>query len=468
MKKLLTTVLALFAVLSLVPGLVAAQDDTIEITFVHIFGDDLRPLVIQSLADDFMAENPGITVTPLTAVADASYEETFNAALRAADQGDAYNIVQVESGLTQQAVDSGYFIPLSDVASEDQLTSIDDLLPSIRAFYDLGDAFWALPWNVSNPVLYINRDMFAAAGLDPDTPPTTFEEVTAACEAIMNTEALALEGCINWPMDTWFAEQWLAMKGEPLVNNDNGRTGRATEVFFTGQGMVDIVSWWGDLGANGYYFYSGTTGSAGYNPEGIAFLSGSTAMSINSTAGLSLFQQFAQFDLGIAPLITPSAEENVGVTIGGGSLWLSADQSEEEAQAALDFILFLNRPENVAIWHAGSGYLPVTQGSVAYLENLPDDNTLLFDLEAGMRVGLDATNWFEVNPAFRIAYDQLAATEATIATAGAVIGPSDEVRNALIQAFQSVIDAGADPLEALEAAKAQADAALADYNRDVE
>lgn len=465
MKKLGLLMIVLSVLLA---GSVAAQDDVLEITFVHIFEDDLRPLVIQSIADEYNAANPGVNIVPLAVVADASYEETFNAALRAADQGEAYNIVQVESGLTQQAIDSGYFTPISAVASEEQLATLDDLLPSIRAFYDLGEDFWAMPWNVSNPVVYINRDMFVAAGLDPDTPPTTFAEVTAACEVLMNTEALDLQGCINWPMDGWFPLQWIAMQGQLFVNNDNGRSGRADEVLFTSEPMVEVVEWWRDLAENGYYIYDGTTGSAAYNPAGIAFISGQTAMTINSTAGLSLFLQFSPFDLGIEPLITPDEEADRGVTIGGGALWLSVDQSDEELQAANDFIFFLTNAVNGAVWHAGSGYLPIRFSSVEYLENLPEDNTLLIDPETGERVGVDATNWFEVNPAFRIAFDQLAETESSLATAGAVIGPSAEVTNILIQAFQSVVDNGTDALEALTAAAERANEVLADYNRDVE
>ncbi len=468
MKRFGFSIVLLFAALSLLPGFAAAQDDPIEISFVHIFSDDFRPLVLQSIIDEYNEANSGVIVTAETAVADSSYEETFNAALRTADQGDAYNIVQVESGLTQQAIDSGYFAPISGVASEEQLATLDDLLPSVRGFFDVGEDFWAMPWNISNPVMFINRDMFAAAGLDPDSPPRTFAEVTAACEALMTAEALDLQGCINWPMDAWFALQWIAMQGQEYVNNDNGRSGRADEVLFTSDPMLDIATWWGDLAANGYYIYDGSTGSGAYNAAGISFLTGQTAMTINSTAGLALFQQFALFDLGVEPLIVPNEDATLGVTIGGGALWLAVDQSDEELQAANDFVFFLTNAVNGAVWHAGSGYLPIRFSSVEYLENLPEDNTLLVDPETGERVALPAANWFEANPAFSIAFDQLANTENTVATAGAVIGPSAEVTSILIQSFQSVVDNGANPLEALTAGAEQANAALADYNRDVE
>ena len=42
------------------------------------------------------------------------------------------------------------------------------LLPSTVNAYSTGGVQWAMPFNVSNPVLYYNRKIFTAAGLDPD------------------------------------------------------------------------------------------------------------------------------------------------------------------------------------------------------------------------------------------------------------------------------------------------------------
>jgi len=97
----------------------------------------------------------------------------------------------------------------------------------MRNYYDLDHEIWGLPWNASNPVMYYNPDMFTAAGLDPAQPPQTFEEITAACEAIMNAHIEGLKGCINWPVNSWLPEQWMSMQNALFVNNDNGRSTRA-------------------------------------------------------------------------------------------------------------------------------------------------------------------------------------------------------------------------------------------------
>jgi len=443
LKKLFASCGVLFLALSLVPLVSVAAQDNIEITFVHIFGgeNDSRGAVVQQIANAFMAENPGVTVVPVSTSTD--YTEVFNNALLAADQGDAPNIVQVEEGLTQQAADSEYFVPVSDVASEEQLATLEDILPVIRSYYSIGDNIWSLPWNSSNPILYYNRGMFEAAGLDPDDPPSTFAEITTACEALVASNP-DLSGCINWPMAAWFAEQWVAMQSGLLADNNNGRDARASAMLYDSPEMLNVLNWWNELADAGYYIYSGTAND--YTGEGIAFLSQQTAMTINSTAGLTLFTQFAAaqgVDLGVTRLPLPTEDATNGVTVGGASVWLSADQTPEELQASVDFIFFLTNTQNDILWHQGSGYIPNRTSSIEQLT---------------------ADGWFNENPNFRIAVDQLSESQENTATAGAVVGPSAEVRDFLIQAFQSVVDGGEDPAIALQAAKEQADALLAEYN----
>lgn len=440
MKKLSLILAICLAVMTFVPAIVA-QDEIIELEFVHIFDDDLRPLVIEEIIEAFMADNPNVVIT--ARAPSSNYQETFNSAILAADQGNAPNIVQVEEGLTQLAIDSGYFIPVSDVATDEQLSTLDDVLPSIRGYYSLGETIWSLPWNSSNPVVYYNRGMFEAAGLDPDNPPRTFADVLDACEAIMNAD-LGLTACANWPVVAWFPEQWVAMQNELIANNDNGRSARATEVLYDSMAMLNVVEWWKELVDRGYFTYSGSVSD--YTAEGIVFLSQQTAITINSTAGLTLFINFGAaqgIDLGVSRLFLPDEDATNGVTVGGASVWLSADQTPEELEAARDFIFFLTNTQNDVRWHQGTGYVPNRFSSIEILE------------EQG---------WFDENPFFRIAVDQLAESQENLATAGGVLGPSAEIRGYLIEALQSVIDAGADPLEALQVAKERADAELAEYN----
>lgn len=452
MKKLLFVTLALLLALGLVPlagsRSVRAQDG-VEITFVHIFPDerDVRLETIQHIAEAYTAAT-GVTVN-IEAPSDG-YSAVFEGALLAASQGNAPHVVQVEDVRVQIAIDSQMFVKLSDYATEEHLATIPDIIEPMRNYYGIepGD-FWAVPWNASNPIMYINPDMFEAAGLDPANPPRTFDEITAACEAIMNAGIETLEGCINWPVNSWLPEQWVSMQGGLIVDNDNGRAGRATEALFNSPEMLNVFTWWQDLAEQGYFIYSGTPDA--YTPEGLTFITKKTAIHLSTSAGISNILSFGprmgQFDPVIAPFPLPNADATNGLTAGGAALMVLGGHPDEETRAAVDFAFFLINTKNMAAWHQASGYYPVRQSSIDWLE------------EQG---------WFEENPAFRVPLDQMLGSEPNVANAGFRAGAAGQVRDAIVQAAQSVIDGGEDPAEALAAAKERADRAIEEYNSVIE
>ncbi len=442
---------------------VTAQTEPVEITFVHIFGGegDTRGDVVKAIADDFMAENPGIIVNVESTSID--YVELFNGALLAAEQGQAPEIVQVEDGLTQLAIDSGYFLPIGELASEEQLASFNsDVLEVVRNYYNVDGTLWSIPWNSSNPIMYYNKSMTDALGIEiSGTEPLTFDQITAICSGIMAAkEAIpTLTACINWPISSWWVEQWLAMQNAFYADNDNGRSGRATEVYFDSEPVLKIINWWDAMAEAGYYTYSGSPNDL--NAEGVFFGSGATALHFNSTAGITLFVagfQAAGLELGIAPLAIPDETATNGVTVGGASVWVTSGHTDAETQAAVDFIFYLTKTENDIRWHQGSGYFPNRNSS---LEILTTGGYI--DAATGKEV-----SWFETFPFFRVAIDQLANSGNTPANAGPVIGPSADIRNTLVQGIQSVVDGDVSPEEAMAAAKAAADAILADYNALIE
>lgn len=445
MKKLAVLIVLLALVTGIVP--VSHAQDTVEITFVHIYPDDrdVRRATIEEMAAAFMEQNPGVVVHVEATTDD--YGEVFEGALRAADQGNAPHVIQIEDSLTQIAVDSQYFVKLSTIATDDQRATVLDIIEPMRNFYNVTpDNFWALPWNASNPVMYYNPVIFEAAGLDPAVPPRTFADITAACDAIMAAGIETLSGCINWPVGAWLPEQWVSMQGGLMVDNANGRDARPTATLLDSPEMLNVFTWWKDLADKGYFVYSGSPNA--YTPEGLMFIANQTAIHLSTSAGISNILSFApmmgQFEPVIAPLPLPHADATNGITAGGAALWVLGGHNEAETRAAADFVFFMLNTANMAAWHQASGYLPITQTAIDQLE---------------------ADGWFETNPFYRIPLDQLLeSVPANAANAGMHVGAAAQVRETVIQAALSVIDAGEDPADALAAAKARADEAIQEYN----
>jgi len=241
----------------------------------------------------------------------------------------------------------------------------------------------------------------------------------------------------------WYMEQWMAIQGQELANNGNGRDERATETNFTSDATKNILSFWKDLNDKGYWTYTGKLhDNQGANQ---IFLAKQAAMIIESTGAMRTFLTGAEsggFQLGAGFLPANGDVDRAGVIIGGASLWVGSGHPDDQNKAAVDFILWLMQPEQMSQWHQGTGYMPITKSSQ--------------DL-------LDSQGYFNDNPLLKIAVDQLADAKQTAATAGAIMGAFPQVRDIEEQTIQSVISGG-DIDQAATDAKTQADQALSDYN----
>lgn len=106
-------------------------------------------------------------------------------------------------------------------AQQDALVKLDDLMAASGTSFD-GIYDWArsgsqykgstysIPYNGDTRALFYNKDLFAAAGLDPENPPSTIEELNAAAEklTIMDGSTYKQVGIIPWlfagkPIYTW-------------------------------------------------------------------------------------------------------------------------------------------------------------------------------------------------------------------------------------------------------------------------
>jgi sn-glycerol 3-phosphate transport system substrate-binding protein len=177
-----------------------------------------------------------------------------------------------------------------------------------------------------------------------------------------------------------------------------------------------------------------------------AFLSGQVAMMINSTGGLRGVVDGAagKFQVGSGALPKPEAAKDGGIIIGGGSNWILNNKSQEEQNAAWEFIKYLTSPKVQAFWSVSSGYFPIT--IKAYDEQIVKDNLIKY-------------------PQFVTAIEQLHQTKSTSATQGAVMGIFPEQRLFVSTAIEEVLNGKKTPQEALDAAAANSTKALVKYNQ---
>jgi sn-glycerol 3-phosphate transport system substrate-binding protein len=424
----------------------ASASGTVNITFWHALNTEAER-TLQALTQQYNAAQTNVQVRLINQL---GYEQNLDK-YRTTRQPDRPEIVQLSEAALESMSSSGTIVPVA-ACIEAEGYSLDDFLPKAIDAYTTRGVLWTMPFNVSNPVLYYNRGDFEAAGLDPDDPPVSLEDLRAASQAIVDSGSATYGFAVDSGTDSgggWFIEQWLAKAGELYADNGNGRLAPATQVLFDRPPGVELLTFLQEL------VNDGLAVNVGQNPSGtdglfkLADPEEPATMTIYTSAGLGAvlnvlsgggIADFGPADLGIGPMPGPTA--NPGVLVGGATLWIVADKGDERTAAAWDYIKYLVGPEQQSQWAAATGYVPVRLSSV--------------DIDP-------IRTTYESDPRFKVAFDQLAESGDDPAANGPVLGPMREIRVVTSGAVQEVLTGG-DPAAALTNAAAQANALLAQYN----
>ncbi|GGK63288.1 extracellular solute-binding protein [Haloarcula sebkhae] len=387
----------------LATGSAAANTDGTVVEFWHAMGGE-KALLLEELVREFESQTEGIS---LTLRSKGSYRGTLDATLNAAENGDPPAIAQIFEIGTTRARDSGHFTPVEELLPA---THIDSLLDPVTNYYRFDGTLHSLPFNASNPVMAYNRDAFREAGLDPDSPPETLADVRSAAAQLV--DGRGVDTGITFANYSWFVEQWFAEADQLLVDQNNGRSGSPTESYLDGPFAHDLFEWWKGLEADGLYHDPGIEARGAARAH---FAEGNAAMLIGSTSSLNSIESSADFDVGTGRF--PVLNDRTGVLVGGASLWVGDAVSEAVHDAVGEFLTWLTEPAQQRRWHQETGYFPVHE------ETIPQ---------------LRADDWFDQNPHYKTAFDQLIETRDTTATRGAQIGPFDTVRTIIEDAVDSM------------------------------
>lgn len=97
--------------------------------------------------------------------------------------GGLPDVSMLGNNVVAQFQATGALAPLDDAfAAYDAANGTkvaDDIWPGDKGYYNLDGHWWASPIAVETRALYYRKDLFEAAGLDPNTPPDTWEQLRA-------------------------------------------------------------------------------------------------------------------------------------------------------------------------------------------------------------------------------------------------------------------------------------------------
>ena len=404
-----------------------------EVQFWHAFTGRLGELVKEQVSQFNASQSDYVVVESHK----GNYSETLNAGIAAFRAQEQPHILMVfEVGTATMMSAKGAIKPVYEVMAESGATfDPDAYIGSVKGYYTTTDGeMLSLPFNSSTPVLWVNRDAMQAAGVDPDTDMSTWEQVGDVLTAL---KAGGEECPLVTAWQSWIhLENFSAYHDVPFATKDNGFAGLDTELALNGPAQIAHLTAMGDWAKDGKFIYTGRRNEGGAN-----FRAGDCALFTESSAGYAGIAAEAEFDFEVRPLPywKAVAAEPQNTIIGGASLWVMEGHDSEEYKGVGEFLSFLSKANVQATWHQNTGYLPIT-------------------LEAGDLT--KSQGFYEENPGTDIAVMQMTAKQPTANSKGLRLGSFDQIRGIIDEELEAIWSGDKSAQEAMDSAKSRGDALL--------
>ena len=411
---------------------------TTDIAWWHAMSGELGKR-LESLAADFNASQSGYRIVP---VFKGSYADTVTAAIFAFRSRNQPAIVQVaEVATATMMAAKGATYPVYELMRDEaESFTPSAYLPAISGYYtDIGGNMLSFPFNASTPILYYNKGLFRAAGLDPDVPPTTWPELGAAATRLRAAGA-ACGFTTAWP--SWIhIENFLAFHNQPIATNANGLGGLDAKLVFSTPLMVRYITQLAEWQTTRVFDYSGRATTA--EPR---FQNGECGIFLGSSATRADIVKNAKFDVGygMLPYWPDVAGAPQNSMIGGATLWVLRNRPRDEYKGVAKFFAFLSKPEVQAAWHQATGYLPITRAA--------------FDLTR-------AQGFYAKNPGAEISIEQITLKAPTDNSRGLRLGSFILIRDAIEDELELAFSRKKPVQEALESAQARGNRLLRQFER---
>ena len=441
-------------------------DGPVEITIWHPYVA-LAKRTLEGLVEDYNASQDKVIVRAENQ--GVSPAEIHRKMEQAAPDRSLPALVVPDDTKTRWIVDSTLFVPADACYAADPPSQAvrDDLLPFSRATYTVDDVLWPVSFSTFRALIFFNRDHFEAAGLDPDDPPTTIDGMIDAARTIKAAGLPGVDRPMVFQANSFLFEGWLSGAEQVLVNEENGRSGTwATLSSFDNPTTRDLLTTLQEAKAEG--LLDVTPGTDGNADHLLAMAGQQSSFTVESSAAASTVAgviegtiaaedlsaelgvdvpEGLQLDLNMAVAPYPGVDAAGKGQVGGFVWYLTDTVSDLEKAAAWDFVKFNNSVESQVRWGVEGSAAPVSQAAA--------DDPRLQEAWASSLGG----QWQKV------AYDVLSGIETDFP--GPIIGPYDEVRQAIEKALDRVLLDDGSVDDAVAEADATITAALESYRQDV-
>jgi multiple sugar transport system substrate-binding protein len=312
----------------------AAGGQKATLTFWNGFTGPDRPAV-EALVKKFNDANPDIQVqmdiTP--------WDSLMQKLLSTMSTGQGPDITGIHFQYLPQYAKSGYVMDLSSVYKAGGDLDPANFPPALVDLLKYQGKFYAAPMNFATLLMYYNKDLFKAAGLDPEKPPATWDEWTADIKKLTKPDtgqygiAIGEHDTIpNWPIFIWGNGGDVVKDGKAMLSDPKSQA---------------ALQQWGDLVTKDKVSPTGLSGAEADK----LFQSQKAAMEISGPWLTNGFTD-AKINFGVAPIpVGPGGP----VTL-ADSVVMMVNKSSKNTDAAIKFVNFWNSKDSQLYFSTQTGF----------------------------------------------------------------------------------------------------------------
>lgn len=338
--------------------------DRTEIVFWHAMGGPLGR-VMDGLIREYNNQSEKYFVR---AVNMGNYGTLQQKVLASLVANEAPDISQNYETLTLRFIRNNRIVNLDKLLASETEDIKADIIPIMLENNTFYGKVYSFPFNKSVPVLYYNKEMFAAAGLDPERPPETLDELVEFSRIIR--DHFHKEGRRNVygygvsRANVWSYLNRVLQFGGEIVTED------FSESLFHKEPAVEALRFHQNMIKEGI-----ARESQGFDHQS-DFLAGTAAIIEASIVSKLFMEPDINFDFGVAPL--PRQERNAAI-LSGTNVNIFDNGDPEKILGAWDFIKWFTSTDVTARWSIKTTYMPVRKSALEtnyFLQALKDDPNL--------------------------------------------------------------------------------------------
>lgn len=320
---------------------------------------------------DFAEKHPDVTVEFVAQPFD-QYYTLLGTAIQA---GEGPDVVMFNGGgQIRDRVDA--LLVLDDYVADDR-----ERLAGWEAFSKDGEVF-AAPLTLQGHPIYYNKALYEEAGLDPDNPPSTWEDFVAGCESIKTKTGAACIGLGN--KEGYGIEFFLSAMGSAVLTPEEYDAWIAGDRDWSAPHVKQIFELWqtaGDTGLNN----EGANSTAMFNDSFAIFQAGEAANIIGLMSDIGHWKDFNEFlepdNVGVMPAPVVNQEATPSLPYDGGIGYAVMNWTPNPDLAA-DLVRSLTSSEALEAFYADAGAI-VSDTTIDVSGAGPAVSTIVGELQNG-------------------------------------------------------------------------------------